>query len=180
MPPTATPSLILLIGYRGSGKSASGRHLASQLGYQFVDSDDVIEHRSGRTIAQIFDDQGETAFRDLEQEVVTQLCTRQRTVVALGGGAVLRAENRRQIGECGGIIVWLAAGPSTLLRRTAADSRTASRRPPLTRAKPEAEVERLLHERTPLYRACATFKVDTEHQDPAAVAAEILRRLPGK
>src|SRR5690348_8112419 len=95
---------IFLIGYRGTGKSLVARELARILGFQSIDSDDVIEDRAGKSIARIFAEDGEPAFRDLEAEVVAKLSRIEQTVVALGGGAVLRDENRQAICAAGPVI----------------------------------------------------------------------------
>src|SRR2546423_6519152 len=98
-------SPIFLIGYRGTGKSSVARELAARLKYDCVDADEVIEREAGKTIAAIFADEGEAAFRDWESKVVAALSRKRQTVVALGGGAVLRDENRRAI-RAAGPVVW--------------------------------------------------------------------------
>ena len=176
MPSPITPP-IFLIGYRGTGKTTVAKQLAARLGCGWVDADDEIERRAGKSIAEIFADQGQRAFRDLEAEVVAGLCQRgQGTVFALGGGAVLRDETRAAI-RAAGPVVWLTGTPETLARRLTADPATASRRPNLTSAGGMAEIETVLAERTPLYHACATFAVDTDGKSPAEVVDEILAKL---
>lgn len=167
---------IFLIGYRGTGKSTVARELAEVLGYDWVDSDDIIEERAGKSIAAIFADNGEPAFRDLEAAVVGELARRRRTVIALGGGVVLRDANRTAI-RAAGPVVWLNASVDTILERIAADSTTAERRPQLTSAGGRDEVELLLAVRTPHYRECATLVVDTEGKPTAELAAEIADQL---
>src|SRR5262245_35845194 len=81
--------LIFLIGYRGSGKSTVGRLLAERVGWTFVDADAVIEERAGKSIRQIFADEGESGFRDREANALSDLCSRTDTVIATGGGVVL-------------------------------------------------------------------------------------------
>jgi shikimate kinase len=169
-------SPIFLIGYRGSGKTSVARELASQLGFDWIDADDVVEREAGKTIAAIFADGGEAAFRDWETRVVEAISLKQRMVVALGGGAVLREENRQAICAAGPV-VWLTASVDTILERVAADSTTASRRPNLTTAGGRAEIEALLAIRTPFYRQCATLVVDTEGKTSAKVAEEIAANL---
>lgn len=172
---------ILLIGYRGTGKSTVGRLLAARLGWAFVDADDEVERRAGKSIAEVFAEEGEPAFRDLEQQVVADLTERSQCVVSLGGGAVLREENRAAIARCvneGGSVVWLTASASTIHARLQADAATAQRRPQLTQQGGLAEIEQLLREREPLYRACASFQLDTQSQSPEEIAAAIARRLP--
>jgi shikimate kinase len=167
---------IALIGYRGTGKTTVAQALAMRLGWDWVDADDVVELRTGKSIAAIFADEGQDAFRDLEAQVVAELCARSRVVIALGGGAVMREANRMALRQCRDI-VWLTASPETIETRLAADPTTAGRRPNLTNAGGRNEIERLLTERTPNYRACATLEVDTENKAPADIADEIVAAL---
>ena len=167
---------IFLIGYRGTGKTTVARELAGRLGFGALDADDIIEEQAGKTIARIFAEDGEAAFRDFEAIAVHALCHERRMVVGLGGGAVLRDENRRAI--CGaGPVVWLTACVDTILARLAADPATAKRRPNLTPIGGRVEIDELLANRTPLYRECATLIVDTDGKSAAEVADEIATRL---
>jgi shikimate kinase len=167
---------IFLIGYRGAGKSTVARELAARLGYESIDADEMLEARTGKSIAAIFADSGEAVFRDAEAQIVAELCDRLRIVAALGGGSILRETNRNAI-RAAGPIVWLTASVDTILKRIAADHVTASRRPDLTAAGGRDEVERLLAARTPLYLQCATLVVDTEDKSAAELADEILANL---
>jgi shikimate kinase len=167
---------IALIGYRGTGKTTIAKRLAAHLGWDGVDADVEVELKAGKSITAIFADDGEPAFRDLESSAVADLCRRARVVLALGGGAVCRETNRAAIARCGAV-VWLQASPATLEKRIAGDSSTAARRPGLTASGGREEIERLLAERTPHYRACATLEVDTEDKSPAEIAEEILAAL---
>ncbi|MBI2824323.1 MAG: shikimate kinase [Planctomycetia bacterium] len=167
---------LVLIGYRGTGKTTVARLLALELGWDWVDADVEVELRAGRSIAALFAEAGERAFRDLETAVLRELVTRERAVIAAGGGAVLRAENRELLAQCGGV-VWLTAKVDTIVARLSTDATTAARRPNLTSAGGRAEIERLLAEREPLYRACVTLEVATDDRTPVAVAAEIRARL---
>ncbi len=164
---------IALIGYRGTGKTAVAQQLALRLGWDWIDADVELELRAGKSIAAMFADDGEPAFRDLETAVLADLIERPRTVLALGGGVVLRAENRELLRRAGSVI-WLKAEPETIERRIAEDASTAARRPNLTAAGGIAEIRQLLAEREPFYEACARVQVDTEGKPPADVAAEIL------
>lgn len=166
---------IFLIGYRGTGKSTVARLLAAELGCEWVDSDDLVEQQTGRSIAELFAEQGEPAFRDEEAQVVADLCAGPPRVVALGGGAVLRQPTRQRLADQ--TVVWLTASPQTLRQRLEADLATTARRPGLTSAGPLNEIEQVLAERAPLYGACATFIVDTENISPEAVASAIVDRL---
>ena len=163
---------IALIGYRGTGKTTVARLLAARLGYDWVDADVEVEVRADKSIASIFEESGEAAFRDLEAEVIADLCQRQQTVLALGGGAILRDENRRQIAQCQEV-AWLRVSAEVIAERLASDPTTVDRRPNLTNQGGLHEIEQLLAEREPIYRACATLEVDTECRTPAEVAGEI-------
>ncbi|MCC7475409.1 MAG: shikimate kinase [Pirellulales bacterium] len=169
-------SSILLIGYRGVGKTCVARELAVRLGSRWVDADDEVERRAGKSIAQMFAEEGEAAFRSLERDVVAQLCGVPGQVVALGGGAVLSPPNRAAI-RTAGVVVWLQASVDSIVARLATDPTTTSRRPNLTTAGGRQEIESLLAQRAPFYQECATLIVDTENKSPAKVAEEILARL---
>jgi shikimate kinase len=167
---------IFLIGYRGTGKTAVASELARRTGFEWVDADDEIERRVGKSIAAVFREDGETAFRDVEATIVGELSHRRRAIIALGGGAVLREANRQAI-RAAGSIVWLTASVDTILERLATDQSTASRRPNLTTDGGRNEVETLLVARAPIYRECATLVVDTDGKTAAEVADEIFANL---
>ena len=177
--PTALPHAprrVFLVGYRGSGKTTVGRLLAERLGWAFIDSDDEVEEAAGKPIAAVFAEDGEPAFRDLEERVVASLCARERTVVSLGGGAVLREATRRRIAAAGPV-VWLTAPAETLAARIAGDASSEARRPSLTGAAPADEVRAVLAQREPIYRECATVCIDAAGRAPEAIAAEVAARL---
>jgi shikimate kinase len=167
---------IAFIGYRGTGKTTVAQILARQLSWNWVDADVEVELRAGKSIAAIFAYDGEPAFRDLEAQVIAELCTRERTVLALGGGAVLREDNRAVLEHCQAV-VWLTASAETLAHRITADATTAARRPNLTNHGGRTEIEVVLAQREPFYRRCATLEVDTENKEPAEIAAEIVAQL---
>jgi shikimate kinase len=164
---------LVLIGYRGTGKSQVARRLAERLAWPWFDADVEIEARAGKTIAQIFAEEGEPAFRDWEAKVVADLATHERAVLALGGGAVMRPENRAAIAPRGRV-VWLTASAETIWQRIQADTATASRRPDLTATGGITEIIATLAARRPIYRQCAHLVVDTENKTPAEVADAIL------
>ena len=171
---------VVLIGLRGSGKTTVGRRLAAALGWPFVDADEEVTRRTGRTVAAIFAADGEPAFRDLEAAVVRDLAGRPGHVLAVGGGAVLRADTRAAL--AGHAVVYLRADPDTLHRRTAADPATAATRPSLTPLSGLDEARALHAVRDPIYRAACTHEVDASADPPAAVAAAVARLLtpPGR
>ncbi len=170
---------IALIGYRGTGKTTVARLLARRLGWDWIDADVEVELRAGKSIATIFADDGEQAFRDLEEQITAELCRRERTVLALGGGAILRAANRLVLAECQAV-VWLQASTKVLTERIAGDATTAARRPNLTNHGGRTEIETLLAQREPFYRGCATLEVDTDPKEPAEIADEILAVLEAR
>jgi shikimate kinase len=172
-----TDTLIFLIGPRGSGKTTVAALLAEALGWTWVDADGVLEQRAGRSIRDIFAAEGEAGFRLRERAVLVELCGRERTVIATGGGAVLHPENRARL-RAAGLVVWLTADADTLHQRTSADASSSQRRPALGQGGIE-EVIAILAAREPLYRECAHFIVDTAGHGPAEVAAEVLALVQG-
>lgn len=163
---------ITLIGYRGTGKSTVARLLAGRLGWDWVDADACVEERANRTISEIFAAEGEQGFRDRESALINELTARDRIVIAAGGGAVLKSENRLAIRQSG-FVVWLVASPQVIHQRITSDPASAHRRPPLTHFDAIEEIHRLLVQREPLYRECADLVVDSEHQSPEQVAQQI-------
>jgi shikimate kinase len=162
--------LLFLIGYRATGKTTTAQLLAEQLGWQCCDADAVLEERFGKSIRQIFADEGEAGFRDKESAVLEELCRRTNHVIATGGGIVLRPENRARLRQ--GRVVWLTAPPNLLWRRLQEDATTAERRPNLAGGGVQ-EIEEMLAARTPLYQQCADLTIDTTTRTPAEVAVSI-------
>ena len=164
---------LYLIGYRGCGKSTVGRHLASLLERPLIDSDHLIQAKSGVSIKEIFASQGEQGFRNLESTVIAEIAqSKTPSVVSLGGGAILRVENRAIIGRSGRC-VWLSASPRVLLSRIVSDTESVNQRPALTDRNAFEEVETLLATRAPIYRSMADFTVNCETLSPDEVASEI-------
>jgi shikimate kinase len=172
------PDNIILVGYRGSGKTTVGRLLAERLGRPFADADDLIEAGAGMSIADIFVAEGEVGFRDREAAALADLCARTGWVIATGGGAVLRDANRRLL-KSSGFVVWLTASPDTLWARLQTDPTTAARRPNLTAAGGRAEVEALAAARAPIYREVADFVSIGDGLSPGALADAILTAWNG-
>jgi len=165
--------ILILIGYRATGKTTLARLLAQRLGWSWIDADVELEQRAGKSIARIFAEDGEPAFRDLEVQVIADLCRRPHLVLAAGGGAPMRAESRQAM-RAAGRVVWLRAKPETILARMTGDQTTAARRPNLTDKDPLAEIVHLLEKREPIYRETAHHVVDTEGRDPEQLAEAIL------
>lgn len=161
---------IVLVGFMGTGKSATGRVLARLLGLEFIDTDALVEARAGRDIASIFRCSGEAAFRRLEKEVIREAGARDGVVIATGGGALLDPANRACLAR-GALVVALTAAAAEIRRRLAADG---GRRPLLPTGEHSAAVslEALLARRRPCYET-ADVVVATDGKTPAAVAGEI-------
>jgi shikimate kinase len=172
---------IVLIGYRGSGKTTVGRKLADRLWQELVDTDTLITKKTGKTIKEIFDKEGEAKFRDLEAEAVKEALKLQDGVVSLGGGAVLREENRTAIKEAaqaGHKIIYLKCEPAELYRRIQADEATSIMRPSLTGFGGSVEeVEQLLAQREPIYREVMTAELDVTNLSVEDAVVYIVRLL---
>lgn len=164
---------LFLVGYRGTGKSTLGKLLADRLGLSFVDADARLEQQAGRSIVEIFAQQGEHTFRELEARVLTELTAGTDQVVATGGGVVLREENRAALRRSGPVI-WLQASPETIDARLQSDPSTSSRRPALTTEGPLAEIRKLLAARQSYYEQVADFAVSTDQTTLDAVVDEIV------
>jgi shikimate kinase len=167
---------VFLIGYRATGKSTVAEILAIRLGWPWIDTDREIERRAGKPIAEIFSHDGEAAFRDLETTVVKDVAMKAGQIVSLGGGAVLREENRQALAGRGKM-VWLRSSVAAIQRRLLADPRTSASRPSLTPRGLYEEVEHVLAQRTPIYAACADLAIDIDDKQPQAIAEEIIALL---
>lgn len=164
---------ICLIGMMGSGKTTVGRRLAARLGRRFVDADKELESRCGVTIATIFELEGEAGFREREACLIGKLSDEAGIVLATGGGAVLREGNRQRLRErC--FVIYLQATVPELWHRLRHDKV----RPLLRTANPRQRIAELLHQRDPLYEACAHLAVLTGRQPADRLATEIIERLP--
>ena len=163
---------LFLIGYRATGKSTVGKVVADALGRQFFDADIELESVAGKTIAAIFADDGESTFRDLETQTIARLAKVRHCVIALGGGAVMREENRRII-RASGQTVWLTASPECIEQRVNGDPLTGQRRPNLTTAGGLQEIREILEHREPVYGDCADLSLDTEELAPSEIAERI-------
>ncbi len=139
---------IILTGFMGTGKTTLGRLLAKRLGYKFIDTDAQIERQSGQTIAELFQTQGETAFRNLEAELVKELARQEGLVIATGGGLVLNPTNVATLSKTGQIIC-LTATPEEILARV---SKQQGVRPLLQEKDPQAKIIELLRQRDSAYR----------------------------
>jgi len=170
---------LFLIGYRGSGKTTVAAALAERLGWPWIDADQELELRAAKSIKEIFATGGEQAFRELEARVVADLSKLDRHVIALGGGAVLREDNRRTVNGRGKLI-WLDASPELLYKRISGDPTTAARRPNLTSQGGIEEIRSLLAQRKPVYSSVADHTVQVEGKSPSEIADMIIAWLPSQ
>lgn len=169
---------IALLGYRGSGKSTVGKRLADRLWHKFVDTDELVVSSAGASIKDIFANQGEAAFREMESRVVADASKLTDHVIALGGGAVLREENRRALKDAGLKMIYLRCEPDELLRRIQSDPLTGEMRPDLTEhGGGIEEVRRMIAEREPIYRSVMTAELDVTHLSPQDAVVYITRLL---
>ncbi len=162
---------LVLVGLMGSGKSTVARVLSERLGRRVIDSDAVIEARTGRTVRQIFETDGEPAFRVLETAaLVDALAEPEPAVIAAAGGVVLRDENREALKRSGARVVWLAADPAVLVDRV----RAGGHRPALDQD-PAGTLRRMHETREPLYREVADLIVSVDGRSVGEVVEAILR-----
>lgn len=160
--------LISLVGLPGVGKTTIGRRLSGRLGLAFLDCDALIEARLGEAIAPYFEREGELAFRDVEEAVLSEAIRGDDAVIATGGGVIVRESNRRLLRERT-VCVYLQAHPQALFSRL----RHSTRRPLLRVADPEARLLELAGERDPLYREAAGLIVETEGRGSLATVGVI-------
>ena len=167
---------IVLIGYRCCGKTSVGRILAGRLGWEFLDTDRLIEERAAMPIERMVSTRGWKDFRRVEREVVREISNRDRCVVATGGGEVLLEENVRDLKK-NGRIFWLDAAPGVIRTRMEKDLAAGRERPALGGAGPVDEIRQVLDQRRPLYARAGDFVVDTGALSPEGVAGWILDRM---
>jgi shikimate dehydrogenase len=156
---------IVLIGMRGSGKTAVGRILAQKLGREFIEMDKLIVQRAGLSISEIVAQHGWERFRELEAEVTTEVAERDNIVNATGGGVVVREQNIVKLKQ-NGLLVWLTASVNSLSKRIGEDDS----RPLLKGKTQRQDLEITLAERQPLYRKAVDITIDTENKTPEAIA----------
>ena len=166
---------IFLIGPMGAGKTTIGRQLAAALHLEFVDSDHEIEERTGVDIPTIFDIEGEEGFRKREVSVIDELTQRDGIVLATGGGAVLREENRNHLGGRG-LVIYLYATLDRLMDRTHRDKN----RPLLQTDDPRAKLQELIEIRDPLYRQTADIIYDTGADSVGQAARDLVQLVKDK
>ena len=163
---------IILIGYRGSGKSTVGRRLATRLKLKFVDIDDLIEERQGVSISDIVKSHGWGHFRKLERNTIEEISKEDHLIIAPGGGAVLDTDNVKALRK-NGFIIWLKAEKQALLKRLNQDPGTNTRRPTLTGKGTSEELKEVMSLREPIYEQVSEIQIDTSRMDVETVVARI-------
>ncbi|MGQ3683616.1 MAG: shikimate kinase [Candidatus Loosdrechtia sp.] len=151
---------IILIGFRGTGKTTLGKILAQRLGREFIDADEYLEQKEKKTIKDIFTEGGEKLFRELEGKVIGELCLLDNKVIATGGGVVMREENVTNL-KRNGILILLEADADTIYKRIYANAQTQQVRPNLTNLDGYQEIKYLLEYRKFLYDRIADFVINT-------------------
>lgn len=163
---------VYLVGPMGAGKSTIGRLLSAELKLEFKDSDKEIEDRCGCNIPWIFDVEGEIGFREREVIAIEEITLESDVLMATGGGAVLRPENRQNL-SARGTVVYLKTSVEQQLTRTSKDKN----RPLLQIENPEEVLTRLMTQRDPLYQEVADIIIQTDDRNPKYVVQEIIKRL---
>ncbi|WP_197381292.1 shikimate kinase [Mycolicibacterium mengxianglii] len=161
----------VLVGMPGSGKSTIGRRLAKAMGVPLLDTDAKIVETTGRSVAEIFESEGEQGFRRIEEDVVRAALADHDGIVSLGGGAITTAGVREAL--AGHTVVYLEIGVAEGIRRTTG----SAVRPLLAGADAGDKYRRLMSERVPLYRRAATMRVNTNRRNPGAVVRYLVTRL---
>ena len=152
---------IILIGFMGSGKTTVGLRLSYRLRRVVEDTDKLIEKKAGRTIADIFAEEGEKHFRNLETEMLQELCgTCEGKIISVGGGTPVRQENRSLL-QTLGMVIYLRVRPETVYKRLKGDTT----RPLLQGDDPEGKIRQLMTARREAYESCADLIIDTDELD---------------
>jgi shikimate kinase len=173
MPVTNTrqPANLVLIGFMGTGKSSAGRLAAEQLRFDYLDTDELIQSRTGRTITDIFDADGEAAFRKLERQLVGELAARKRTVISTGGGLPADPVNLASL-KTHALVVCLWASPEKIWERV----RNQTHRPLLRDPNPQSKIRELLAAREPFYRQ-ADVLINTDLRSAREVAQQVVHQF---
>jgi shikimate kinase len=166
------PRSVVLIGFMAAGKTAVGKALAGRYGFDFTDTDALVEESARSTVPKIFEALGENGFRALEREAVIRAAAREGRVIACGGGAILSVRNYGVLKGAGAIVYLRTSVDELIARLGAGEGR------PLLRGDPAESVPRLLAERAPVYESAAELIDDTDSRTPEDVANEIVERLP--
>jgi shikimate kinase len=164
---------IFLIGFRGTGKTTIGKIISRMLDREFIDADEYLEQKEGKTVKDIFDEGGEKLFREMESRVIAELCLLDNKIIATGGGVILREENVKKLKK-NGVLILLTADVDTIYKRIYRDKLTQQKRPSLTDRNGYQEIEYLLEYRNPFYDKAADFVLNTDSMSVNDAARRIV------
>lgn len=167
---------IVLIGYRCTGKTSAGKIIAEKLDKKFVDTDELIKEKSGRSINDIVSMYGWQHFRDIETEVVREVSSVENQVIATGGGVIMNEENVYNLKDKG-FLVWLHADVDIIKKRLGEDAISGENRPSLTGDDPTDEIKKVMEQRGPIYSNVSDMSVDTSQMNIKEVVDIIVEKI---
>ena len=170
---------LFLIGYRCTGKTTIGKAIAADTDWSFVDADTMLVRECGKPIKEIVATGGWEAFRRMERSTLKQICTKDRQIVATGGGVVLDKANIKAM-KTSGMVIWLGATAETIQKRMLQDKNTGNFRPALTDKGRMQEIEDMLLKRNPYYESACDFSIHTDDVPVNEISAIIIQRLKDK
>lgn len=167
---------LFLIGYRCTGKTTIGKSIAMTIDWSFVDSDILVIKECGKSIKDIVGTEGWKAFRRMERSTLKQICTKDRQVVATGGGVVLDKANIKAM-KTSGMVIWLGATAETIQKRMLQDKNSGNFRPALTDKGRMEEIEDMLLKRNPYYESASDFSIHTDDVPVSEITQIIIEKL---
>ncbi len=167
---------IILIGFRCTGKTTIGKELAKKLNWNFIDLDEKIQKREGKSIKEIVKEKGWDYFREIEKKEMKNFKNLKNVIIALGGGSVIHQEEMKNLSDKS-LVVWLYSSPEIILKRIKEDKKTDFQRPPLKNTNLEEEIETVLKERNPLYEKFSQLKIDTDKKSIKEITEIIIKEF---
>ncbi len=167
---------IIFIGFRGTGKTSVGKEVAKLLNWDFIDLDEYIQKKAGKTVKEIVEKEGWESFRKMEKEAMKEVSNLEKVVIALGGGAVLHREEMEFLKK-GSSVIWLCADVNTILERIKRDEKSITQRPSLTDLSVEEEIKKLLAEREKFYKIFCDIKLETDLASPEKLASTVIQKI---
>jgi shikimate kinase len=167
---------LFMIGYRCTGKTTIGKSIAAAIDWPFVDADTLLVRECGKPIKEIVDTEGWEAFRRMERSTLKQICTKDRQIVATGGGVVLDKANIKAM-KTSGMVIWLSATSETIQKRMLQDKNTGNFRPALTEKGHMQEIEDMLLKRNPYYESASDFSIQTDDEPVSEITQTIIEKL---